>query len=154
MALFRENYIKYDDVWKKVLSSILDLIKLERTGEKVDEHFLQSNIRMLMDLNLYHASFEQQLLAVTRFFYDQEGDHLVETINIFDYLEHISTRVHQESILRVKSYFDKSTKSHLQNIVETELLTKRVEHILDKCMHISEAYVIYKLTHLFKMVRF
>lgn len=137
MALFRENYMKYDDVWKKVQSIILDLIKLERTGEKVDEQFLQSNIRMLMDLNLYHTSFEQQLLTVTRSFYNHEGDNLVESINIFDYLEHISTRVHQESILRIKSYFDKSTKSHLQSIVETELLTKRVEQILDKCMHCS-----------------
>lgn len=126
--------MKYDGVWKKVLSIILDLIKLERTGEKVDEHFLQLNIRMLIDLNLYHTSFEQQLLTATRSFYDHEGDKLVEHINIFEYLEHISTRVHQESILRVKSYFDKSTKSHLQSIVETELLTKRVEHILDKCM--------------------
>lgn len=134
MQLFRENYIKYDEVWQKVLKSILELIRLERTGEKVDEQFLQSNIRMLMDLDLYHTSFEQQLLAETRVFYDQEGDRLVESINIFDYLQHISTRVHQESILRVKSYFDKSTKSHLQSIVETELLTKRVGHILDKCI--------------------
>ncbi|GAA5816112.1 hypothetical protein MFLAVUS_009635 [Mucor flavus] len=133
MQLFRENYIKYDEVWQKVLKSILELIRLERTGEKVDEQFLQSNIRMLMDLELYHTSFEQQLLEETRVFYDQEGDRLVESINIFDYLQHISTRVHQESILRVKSYFDKSTKSHLQSIVETELLTKRVGHILDKC---------------------
>lgn len=134
MQLFREKYIRYDEVWQKVLQSILELIRLERTGEKVDEQFLQSNIRMLMDLELYHTSFEQQLLAETRVFYDQEGDRLVESINIFDYLQHISTRVHQESILRVKSYFDKSTKSHLQSIVETELLTKRVEHILDKCI--------------------
>ncbi|KAI7888366.1 Cullin [Mucor mucedo] len=135
MALFRENYMKHDGVWKKVLGIILDLIKLERTGEKVDEQFLQLNIRMLMDLNLYHTSFEQQLLTATRSFYDDEGDKLVENINIFEYLEHISTRVHQESILRVKSYFDKSTKSHLQAIVETELLTKRVEHILNKCFN-------------------
>jgi cullin-4 len=134
MTLFRENYIKYNDVWQKVSSSILDLIKLERTGEKVDEQFLQSNIRMLIDLNLYNTAFEQQLLSETKSFYNQEGDRLVESINIFDYLEHISTRVHQESIIRVKSYFDKSTKSYLQSIVETELLTKRVEHILDKCM--------------------
>lgn len=134
MTLFRENYMKYDDVWQKVLNNILHLIKLERMGEKVDEQFLQLNIRMLMDLNLYQSAFEQQLLSETQLFYSDEGDRLVESINIFDYLEHISTRVHQESILRVKSYFDKSSKSYLQSIVEKELLTKRVEHILDKCM--------------------
>lgn len=138
MSLFRDNFNHYNEVWDKVLGSILQLIKLERTGEKVDEQFLQSNIRMLMDLNLYHSAFEQQLLAETRSFYSDEGDRLVESINIFDYLEHISTRVHQESILRVKSYFDKSSKSHLQSIVEKELLTKRVEQILNKCKIVVE----------------
>jgi cullin-4 len=133
MDLFRENFNRYDIVWQKVLNSILDMIKMERIGQMVDELFLQSNIRMLMDLNLYHSSFEQHLLVQTQQFYNEEGDRLLESINIFDYLEHVSTRVHQESILRVKSYFDKSTKSHLQSIVEKELLTKRVESILVKC---------------------
>ncbi|KAI9244156.1 Cullin family-domain-containing protein [Helicostylum pulchrum] len=153
MQLFRENYIKYDEVWQKVLKSILELIRLERTGEKVDEQFLQSNIRMLMDLDLYHTSFEQQLLAETRVFYDQEGDRLVESINIFDYLQHISTRVHQESILRVKSYFDKSTKSHLQSIVETELLTKRVGHILDKCLDFFQESDYDKFSLLYRLLQ-
>ena len=135
MDLFRENFSRYQGVWHKVLHIILDMIRIERTGQTVDELFLQSNIRMLMDLNLYHSAFEQQLLIQTQQFYDQEGDRLLESINIFDYLEHVSTRVHQESILRVKSYFDKSTKSQLQSIVEKELLTKRVESILAKCTY-------------------
>ncbi|OAC99490.1 Cullin [Mucor lusitanicus CBS 277.49] len=133
MDLFRENFSRYQGVWHKVLHIILDMIRIERIGQAVDEMFLQSNIRMLMDLNLYHSAFEQQLLVQTQQFYDKEGDRLLESINIFDYLEHVSTRVHQESILRVKSYFDKSTKSQLQSIVERELLTKRVESILAKC---------------------
>lgn len=135
MDLFRANFSRYQGVWHKVLSIILDMIRIERTGQAVDELFLQSNIRMLMNLNLYHSAFEQQLLIQTQQFYDQEGDRLLESINIFDYLEHVSTRVHQESILRVKSYFDKSTKSQLQSIVEKELLTKRVESILAKCTY-------------------
>ncbi|CEP12648.1 hypothetical protein [Parasitella parasitica] len=133
MELFRENFNRYDIVWQKVLSSILDMIKKERIGEIVDELFLQNNIRMLMDLSLYHSSFEQQFLRQTQQFYSQEGDRLMETINVFDYLEHVATRVHQESILRVKNYFDKSTKGRLQSIVERELLTKRVDNILGKC---------------------
>lgn len=140
MDLFRENFNRYQEVWHKVLNIILDMIRMERIGQAVDELFLQSNIRMLMDLNLYHSAFEQQLLIQTQQFYDQEGDRLLESINIFDYLEHVSTRVHQESILRVKSYFDKSTKSQLQSIVEKELLTKRVENILTKCKLSSRIY--------------
>lgn len=133
MDMFRQEFKTYDIVWTKVLESILYMIKSERMGESIDESFLQLNIRMLMDLDLYHSAFEQHLLTHTRHFYDQEGDRLLESIDIFDYLGHVSTRVHQESILRVKSYFDKSTKSYLQSIVEKELLTKRVENILAKC---------------------
>lgn len=134
MTLFRENFIHYDSVWKKCLTNILLLIQQERSEDKaVDQSFLQSNIKMLMDLNLYHSAFEKELLQETRVFYNQEGNTLIESINIFDYLVHISTRVHQESVTRVKNYFDKSTKAQLQSIVETELLTKRVEDVLNKC---------------------
>jgi cullin-4 len=143
MDMFRQEFKTYDIVWTKVLESILDMIKSERMGEAIDESFLQFNIRMLMELDLYHSEFEHHLLTHTRNFYDQEGDRLLESINIFDYLEHVSTRVHQESILRIKSYFDKSTKSHLQSIVEKELLTKRVENILAKCkllLHVLNSY--------------
>jgi cullin-4 len=87
---------------------------------------------MLMDLNLYHSEFEQPFLEKTRAFYAQDGDRSLETMDMSDYLGHVANRIHQESILRVKFYFDKSTKPVLQTIVEEELLTKRVEYILDK----------------------
>lgn len=135
MDVFKNDIKKYETVWEKVLMGILDMINTERKGESIDESFLQSNIKMLMDLGLYYSDFEPELLVQTRQFYDLEGNRLLDSINVFDYLEHVSTRVHQESILRVKSYFNKSTKSHLQSIVENELLTKRVEDILTRCFH-------------------
>ncbi|KAI7898057.1 Cullin family-domain-containing protein [Cokeromyces recurvatus] len=136
MNLFKENFQKYQIVWQKVLNSILDMIKQDRIGGGgggVDEAFLQLNTRMLMDLSLYHSSFEQQFLVQTQYFYEEEGNRLLNSIDIFDYLEHVSIRVHQESIIRIKSYLDKSTKSQLQLVVENELLTKRVNDILMKC---------------------
>ncbi|KAI8382305.1 Cullin family-domain-containing protein [Blakeslea trispora] len=154
MDLFREHFMMYDDVWKKTLAGILELIRLERSGQSIDESFLQSNIRMLMDLQLYHTSFEQQLLIQTKAFYEQEGDQLLSHMDVFDYLEHVSTRVHQESILRVKNYFDKSIKSSLQFIVERELLTKRIEVILTQCnLHLfqdsdyDKFSLLYRLLH-------
>lgn len=136
MDLIKNNFKRYETVWRKVLTGILAMINTEREGEPIDETFLQSNIRMLMELDLYHSDFEPELLIQTRQFYDIEGNRLLDSISVFDYLEHVSTRVHQESILRVKSYFNKSTKSQLQSIVENELLTKRVENILTRCMYI------------------
>ncbi|KAI8881581.1 Cullin-domain-containing protein, partial [Backusella circina FSU 941] len=138
MELFRDNYLQYADIRERFLTSILDLIIEDRQIVPTNQHtleantLLQTNIRMLMDLNLYHSEFEQAFLEKTRSFYAQEGDHLLETMDMSDYLGYVANRIHQESILRVKFYFDKSTKPALQTIVEEELLTKRVEYILDK----------------------
>ncbi|KAI8066197.1 Cullin family-domain-containing protein [Gilbertella persicaria] len=146
MDLFRTRFSLYDIVWQKTLSSILDLIRQERSCQSIDESFLQSNIRMLMDLDLYHASFEQHLLIQTKAFYSEEGDQLLTTLDVFDYLQHASMRVHQESILRVKNYFDKSLKLSLQSIVEQELLTKRVQVILEKCFDYFERLDLFQDT--------
>lgn len=133
---------KYDVVWSKVLTGILDVMNVDRQGETIDEEFLKSIRSMLLNLGLYHSDFEPELFAQTREFYDLEGNRLLDSINVFDYLDHVSTRVHQESILRVKSYLDTTSKSQLKSIVENELLTKRVEDILTRCKSICEIYVL------------
>ena len=133
MDLLRSSFLEHEQIRQKMLSSILELIRMERMSEEIDVPLLQSIIRMLLDLNLYHPEFEPGLLVATREFYKAEGDSLISSQPMGDYLNHVSTRVHQESILRVKRYFDKSTKAPLQAIVEEELLTKRVTDILNRC---------------------
>lgn len=87
---------------------------------------------MLVDLSLYHTDFEPRLFEETRAYYDEEGSRLVREQDMSKYLEHIADRIHQESVIRLKKYFDKSSKAQLNAIVEQELLTKYVEFILDK----------------------
>ncbi|KAI8975613.1 Cullin [Mycotypha africana] len=130
--IFKSNILKYDIIWQKVLNGILTMIRLQRSNNTVDEGVLQRNIRMLLDLNLYHSAFERFLLDETRQFYDKEGSHLIQTMNIFDYLDHVASRLHQESTIRIRSYLDKSTKSSIQSIVGNELLIRRVTTILEK----------------------
>lgn len=65
-------------------------------------------------------------------YYSNEGDRLVQEMDMSIYLKHVAHRLHQESVLHVKRFFDKSTKVPLNSIVEQELLTKRAEYILDK----------------------
>ncbi|EIE88987.1 hypothetical protein RO3G_13698 [Rhizopus delemar RA 99-880] len=154
MDLLRSSFLQHEAVRHKMLSSILELIRLERTSQEIDLGLLQSVIRMLLDLNLYHNEFEPSFLKETRAFYGAEGDHLIETIPMGDYLDHVSTRVHQESSLRVKRYFDKSTKAPLQAIVEEELLTKRVTTILDKCFsYFHENYLVDELSLLYRLLK-
>ncbi|ORE00963.1 Cullin repeat-containing protein [Rhizopus microsporus var. microsporus] len=154
MDLLRSSFLEHEQIRQKMLSSILELIRMERMSEEIDVPLLQSIIRMLLDLNLYHTEFEPGLLVTTREFYKAEGDSLISSSPMGDYLDHVSTRVHQESILRVKRYFDKSTKAPLQAIVEEELLTKRVTDILDRCFsYFHENYLVDELSLLYRLLK-
>lgn len=135
MDLFRAMFLQYSQVRTKILQSLLKLVRLERKAMFIDGQQLQSVIRMLLDLNVYQE-FETCFLEETRQFYATEGNSLMQSMEMGEYLNHVSTRVHQESTVRVKRYFDKSTKAPLQAIVEEELLTKRVTQVLDKCKYL------------------
>ncbi|KAF7721621.1 Cullin-4B [Apophysomyces ossiformis] len=154
MELLRANFMQNDNVRHKVIRNVLNLILSERNGENVDTMLLQSNLRMLIDLSLYHSEFEEQFLEESRRFYRAEGDKLVTELHMSGYLEHVSTRVHQESTLRVKRYFDKSSKAALTTIVEQELLTNRVEYILEKSLrYFMENYRADDLSLLYRLLR-
>ncbi|KAI7869720.1 cullin-4A [Spinellus fusiger] len=130
--LFRASYLGDPTVREKLIRNILLQIQQERDQEAINTTLLQSVIKMLMDLSLYHSELEDCLLQETRLYYQTEGDRLLKTMPMSEYLEHCSKRVHQESSLRVKKYFNKSSKAALTTIVEEELLSKRVSSILDK----------------------
>jgi cullin-4 len=85
-----------------------------------------------MDLNLYSSEFEGRFFDQTRLFYKAEGDRLIEEMDMSAYLDYVAKRVHQESTLRMKHYFDKSSKAAITTIVEDQLLSDRIQVILDK----------------------
>ena len=89
---------------------------------------------MLIDLKRYHKDFEPRLLEESKKYYDMEADRLIEEMDMSKYLKHVAYRIHQEvQHVNTKKLFDKSTKVPLGSIVEHQLLTKRIDTILDKC---------------------
>ena len=107
-----------------------------RDNKDADSPLLQSVLHMLIDLKRYHKDFEPRLLEESRTYYDAEGDRLVQEMDMPKYLEHVAYRIHQEvQHVNTKKLFDKSTKVPLNSIVEHELLTKRVDFILNKCKY-------------------
>ncbi|KAI7880098.1 cullin 4 [Lichtheimia hyalospora FSU 10163] len=132
MKLFGRVYQQHQHIRDKVVENALVLVQCERDDINTDSSLLQSLLHMLIDLQIYHTDFESRLLSETRRYYSDEGDRLVQDMDMSIYLKHVAHRLHQESVLHVKRYFDKSTKVPLNSIVEQELLTKRAEHILDK----------------------
>ncbi|CDS07259.1 hypothetical protein LRAMOSA01208 [Lichtheimia ramosa] len=132
MKLFGRVYQQHQRIRDKVVENALVLMQCERDDTNADASLLQSLLHMLIDLQAYHTDFESRLLSETRMYYSNEGDRLVQEMDMSIYLKHVAHRLHQESVLHVKRFFDKSTKVPLNSIVEQELLTKRAEYILDK----------------------
>ncbi|KAI8144380.1 cullin 4 [Fennellomyces sp. T-0311] len=136
MKLFGEVYQTCDRVKGRVIENALILVHCERDNKDADTPLLQSVLHMLIDLKRYHKDFEPRLLEESRKYYDAEGDRLVHEMDMSKYLEHVAYRLHQEiQHINARKLFDKSTKVPLNSIVEHELLTKRIDFILDKCFN-------------------
>ncbi|KAL0073294.1 Cullin [Phycomyces blakesleeanus] len=153
VELFSASLLKRNNVLEKLIRNLLLQIQEERDQQPINTGLLHSNLRMLIDLSLYHTVFEGRLLEESRRYYKAEGDRLIETMNMSAYLIHVSTRVHQESAIRVKRYFDKSSKSALTAAVEEELLSTRVNAILDKSFkHFMESNKVDDLSMLYRLL--
>lgn len=112
-----------------------------RSGDTINSSLLQSLIRIFIDLTLYHDLFEEPFLHRTRLFYRSEGEKLVHTRDMADYLQHVDQRLKEEGIDRINAYVDSSSKPKLIKLVETELLERHVDTILEKGMILPTQYI-------------
>lgn len=87
---------------------------------------------MFIDLSLYHDVFEEPLLQRTQLFYRSEGERLVHSLDMADYLQHVDQRLKEEGVERINAYIDPSSKPKLIKLVEAELLERHVDTILEK----------------------
>lgn len=87
---------------------------------------------MLLELSFYHTDFEQPFLDESERYYMEEGNRLVQELDMSRYLEHVAERLHEEATVRIKKYFDKATRRAINAIVERELIVKHMDLILDK----------------------
>jgi cullin-4 len=58
-----------------------------------------------------------------------------------DYLQHVDQRLKEEGIDRINAYVDPSSKPKLIKLVETELLERHVDTILEKGMILPTQYI-------------
>jgi Cullin family len=76
--------------------------------------------------------FEEPFLQRTQLFYRSEGEKLVHSLDMADYLQHVDQRLKEEGVERINAYIDPSSKPKLIKLVEAELLERHVDTILEK----------------------
>lgn len=131
LQLLRAHLERHAEVLQKTMSGVLAQVERERHGESVARPLLRSVLRMLSALKLYSAPFEPLFLEATTAFYTTEGARLVQQLDPADFLLHAQTRLAEEQE-RVVHYLDHSTRTPLVRVVETELLAKHTQQLLEK----------------------
>lgn len=131
LELFRTHIASNPNVQSRTVDGLLELIERERGGDAVDRSLLKSLIRMLSDLQMYGEVFEGRFLEATERLYGEEGQRLLQEVEVPAYLQHVERRLGEEQE-RLLYYLDHSTKKALIGCVERQLLGQHLGPILQK----------------------
>ncbi|KAF0292684.1 Cullin-4B [Amphibalanus amphitrite] len=108
---FRTHVITDELVQNRTVTGLLSLIGCERAGEAVDRILLKSLLRMLCDLQIYQAAFEDRFLQATDRLYAAEGQRLLHERDVPQYLAHVDRRL-QEEHERLLYYLGRQHAAH------------------------------------------
>ncbi|KAJ8920287.1 hypothetical protein NQ315_011948 [Exocentrus adspersus] len=133
--LFKTIIVLNPTIKKGVTRKILDSIHLERKGDKVDIHLMKSILGMLTELQVYDDIFQVEFLRVSHQFYADEGNVLITTIDVREYLKHTQTRIKEEQE-RSKNYLNRYTSAAVLEIVYKSLIKDHLIVILDKAFEL------------------
>lgn len=117
-------------VQNRAVKGILLIIENERKGEMVNTKLLRSMLRMISDFKLYHDIFEEKFIRASERLYATEGLHLINKLEVHNYLHHIQKRFNEEHN-RYIIYLDESTKWPIIRIVEKHLIMNHISSILE-----------------------
>lgn len=81
LQLWRDKVITDQEVEKKIIIGLLNLIERERDGEMVKRELLKNLIRMLASVGLYAERFEKNFIVSTGKYYSQEVSTFFSTKN-------------------------------------------------------------------------
>ncbi|OMO82454.1 hypothetical protein COLO4_22989 [Corchorus olitorius] len=127
LNLWRDNIIHSSKIQTRLLSTLLELVHSERTGEVIDRGLMRNIIKMLMDLgsSVYQEDFEKPFLEVSAEFYKGESQKFIECCDCGDYLKKAERRLNEE-IERVTHYLDAKSEAKITNVVEKEMIANHM----------------------------
>lgn len=129
---WRDVVVRNKKVRGRLLTTLLDLVQKERTGEVIDRALMRSITMMLMDLGpvVYVEDFEKHFLAKASEFYQAEAQCYIGSSDCPDYLKKAEKRLGEE-IERVVNYLDPSSEAHITKVVENELIGKQMRALVE-----------------------
>ncbi|KAI8913801.1 Cullin, partial [Powellomyces hirtus] len=143
LDLYRERVMDGQlPVKKNVIDALLEQIKRERDGERIDHHMLRSHLRMFMDLSIYFTSFDPMFREASELYYTREGERLISELDnsgsggdaVGRYLQHVDNRLAEEGARCAQGagYIDVGSRKGLIATLESTLITKHVRTVVEK----------------------
>lgn len=131
LNLWRDNIIHYNKIQTRLISTLLELIQQERTGEVINRGLMRNITKMLMDLGspVYQENFEKPFLEVSAGFYRVESQRFIECCDCGDYLKKAERRLNEE-MERVSHYLDPKTEAKITQVVEKEMIANHMQRLV------------------------
>ncbi|KAK8949402.1 Cullin-3A [Platanthera zijinensis] len=131
LNLWRDNIIHSSKIQTRLVSTLLELIQKERTGEVINRGLMRNITKMLMDLGslVYQENFEKPFLEVSANFYSCESQQFIESCDCGEYLNKAERRLNEE-MERVSQYLDAKTEPKITHVVETEMIANHMQRLV------------------------
>ncbi|XP_055355504.1 cullin-3-like isoform X2 [Paramacrobiotus metropolitanus] len=135
LGLFRDTVLHFGRVKERLLSTLLELINKERKGDSVDRETIKGITVMLMDLGagsriVYEEDFERDFLADSAAYFRLESQKYFSDNSATDYIKNVEKLIQSEGE-RTMNCLDPSTKTGVDRLIDTELIEKHVETIIN-----------------------
>jgi len=147
MVLFRDEILRsqISELDNRIVLSllnhvILEQIQMERDGDVIDKHLIKSCVHMLdglhaddlesEDQRLYHVSFEQEYLQMSKIFYRTEAENILRESSAGAYCRHAKKRIREEED-RCRATLLESTTPKIRAVVEAELIQGRIHELVE-----------------------
>eukprot|EP01116_Phalansterium_solitarium_P016027 TRINITY_DN3623_c0_g1_i1.p1 TRINITY_DN3623_c0_g1~~TRINITY_DN3623_c0_g1_i1.p1 ORF type:complete len:724 (-),score=229.24 TRINITY_DN3623_c0_g1_i1:473-2644(-) len=135
LKIFRETVARSARIKDRLLKTILELVKKERSSEPVQRGLLKNITQMLIDLGInsrsvYEDDFERPFLDESASFYRLESQEFITGNSCSDYMRKVEARL-KEEVDRVKHYLDQSTEPKIRGVVEQELIANHLKTLIE-----------------------
>jgi cullin 1 len=126
----------FDEVKLNVANAMLDLINEERDGSQIDRGLIKSCVQLFEAMGMgcldaYTMDFEEKLLSSTMEYYTRKSSQWIDGDGAPAYMVKAEAALEAERS-RVENYLNSASEQRLLGVVETEILEKREEALLEK----------------------
>ena len=136
LAIFCQHCTRAPRVKQRMQDLLLDQIKKERDGEKIDRDLVRSVTQMLFDMGktVFAEDFERPFLESSQNYYQLWTESRIASDSTPEYLRNVDARI-QEEAERVKACLSldySAGDGGIKNVVEMILIHRHMQALVDK----------------------